>query len=151
MLKDYEEWHRLKSEIEAKNSMPFFREGEIWWCSLGLNIGTEEDGKNNLFERPVLVFHKFNKDMFFGLPMSSVKKFGKYDCSILLHNRERTILISQMRTLSAKRLIRRIGRLRQKKFLRVIRVLNVFFNNKTDPLRGPRVPQIHPEISDEKS
>ncbi len=30
------------------------------WCSIGINVGDEEDGKNELYERPVLVIKKFN-------------------------------------------------------------------------------------------
>jgi len=71
MNKDYGQWHYLKSKIEIDTPSPQFRELEIWWCSLGKNVGTEEDGKNNLFERPVLIFRKFNKEIFWGLPLTS--------------------------------------------------------------------------------
>jgi mRNA-degrading endonuclease toxin of MazEF toxin-antitoxin module len=150
MEKDFWKWHDLKTKIERKDRSPLFHEAEIWWSSLGANVGVEEDGKNDLFERPILIFHKFNKDMFCGLPMSSVKKSGKYDYSIFVHGYERTILLSQIRTLSAKRLIRRAGKLQRKKFLRIARILAVFLENKTDPLRGPRVPRAHSETSHEK-
>jgi mRNA interferase MazF len=145
MEKDFTEWHKLKTIIEHDNQPPLFREGEIWWSSLGANIGVEEDGKNEFFERPVLVFHKFNKDMFWGLPMTSAKKAGTYDYLISLRGYERTILLSQMRVLSAKRLIRRFGKLRRKKFIHVVHAIVAFLGNKTDPLRGPRVPQAYPE------
>jgi mRNA interferase MazF len=151
MKKDFWKWHELKANIERKDQVPFFREGEIWWSSLGANVGVEEDGKNEFFERPVLVFYKFNKEMFWGLPMSSVKKSGTYYCPIFFGGHERTVLLSQMRPLSAKRLIRRAGKLRTDKFLGVTRAVAVLFlANKTDPLRGPRVPRVHPEASIEK-
>jgi mRNA interferase MazF len=150
MEKDFWKWHSLKTKIERRDRSPLFHEAEIWWSSLGTNVGVEEDGKNDLFERPILIFHKFNKDMFWGLPMSSIKKSGKYDYPIFIHGRERTILLSQMRILSAKRLIRRAGRLKRKKFFRVVRTIAIFLENKTDPLRGPRVPRAHPETSQGK-
>jgi len=147
MEKDFWKWHDLKIKIERKDQSPLFHEGEIWWSSLGANVGVEEDGKNDLFERPILIFHKFNKDMFWGLPMSSVRKSGKYNHSIFIHGHERTILLSQMRTMSAKRLIRRAGRLRRKKFRQVVRAMTIFLDNKTDPLWGPRVPRANLETS----
>jgi mRNA interferase MazF len=150
MEKDFWKWHDLKTKIERKDQPPLFHEAEIWWSSLGVNVGVEEDGKNDLFERPILIFRKFNKDMFLGLPMSSIRKFGKYNYSIFVHGYERTILLSQIRTLSAKRLIRRAGKLQRKKFLRITRALVIFLENKTDPSRGPRVPRAHPETSDGK-
>ena len=33
----------------------YFRDGEIWWARLGVNIGYEMDGKNSNFARPVTV------------------------------------------------------------------------------------------------
>lgn len=150
MEKDFWKWHGLKTEIERRDQTPFFREAEIWWSSLGANVGTEEDGKNELFERPILIFYKFNRDMFWGLPMSSIKKPGEYYYPIFFGGRERTVLLSQMRALSAKRLIRRAGKLRNNKFLGIARAVAAFLKNKTDPMWGPRVPQDHPETSYEK-
>ena len=77
-MKNYLGWHKKKDELEARSIVPNFREGDIWWCSLGLNLGYEEDGKNENFERPVVVIKKFNKDIFIGLPLSSVVKIGPY-------------------------------------------------------------------------
>jgi hypothetical protein len=31
----------------------YFREKEIWWACLGANIGFEQNGKNENFERPI--------------------------------------------------------------------------------------------------
>ncbi|HBM45364.1 MAG: 2,4-dihydroxyhept-2-ene-1,7-dioic acid aldolase [Parcubacteria group bacterium GW2011_GWF2_38_76] len=72
--KNYKDWHVLKSEIENVGQEKKFREREIWWCSLGENIGFEQDGKNEKFERPVLILRKFNCGMFFGIPLTSQKR-----------------------------------------------------------------------------
>ncbi len=77
MGKDFEKWNLLQKQIET-NLPPFFHEREIWWCSLGANIGVEEDGKNELFERPVLILRKFNKEMCWGLPLTTRKKEGPF-------------------------------------------------------------------------
>ena len=61
---DIIEWSKKKIEINNSNKYPrFFKEREIWWASIGSNVGSEEDGKNNDFERPVLILKKFNKDL----------------------------------------------------------------------------------------
>lgn len=137
--KDFQKWHTLKSNIEAENKSLLFREQEIWWCSLGANVGFEEDGKNELFERPVLIFRKFNKELFFAFPMTSKKKEGKFYHSIHLHNIERSAILSQLRVLSIKRLIRRLGKISNKQF---IGLENAFISliKETDPFRGPPVP-----------
>lgn len=139
MEKDFQKWHILKSTIDTEHQSPLFREQEIWWCSLGANVGFEEDGKNELFERPVLVFRKFNKELFVGLPMTSKKKEGKYYHALHLHDIERSAILSQIRVLSGKRLIRRLGKLSDKQFVALENAF-IFLIKETDPFRGPPVP-----------
>ena len=54
-----------------KRKFPTIRQREIWWCSISINIGVEEDGKNNLYERPILVVRKFNRRHFMGVPLTT--------------------------------------------------------------------------------
>ena len=112
MGKDFQKWHTLKSEVEAEHK---------------------------LFERPVLVFRKFNKELFLGLPMTSKKKEGKYYNAIHLHGIERSAILSQIRVLSGKRLIRRLGKLSDKQFSALENAF-IFLIKETDPVRGPQVP-----------
>lgn len=116
MSKDYTLWHAKKAEIEARGRVPQFSERDIWWCSLGLNVGYEEDGKNDDFERPVCVLRKFNKSVFIGLPLTSALKDGPYYFPHTLHETAGSIILSQGRLLSAKRLQRRLGRMSRGKF-----------------------------------
>jgi mRNA interferase MazF len=51
-----------------------FQEREVWWCNIGVNIGDEEDGKSEFFSRPVLIIHKFNKKVFWGIPLTAQVK-----------------------------------------------------------------------------
>ena len=61
-MKDFDNWNKEKKILESTaNETLVFHEREIWWCSIGLNVGDEQDGKNDYFERPVLVIRKFNK------------------------------------------------------------------------------------------
>jgi hypothetical protein len=45
MQKDFPGWHRQKAQLHAQHQTPTFQEREIWWCSVGVNIGHEMDGK----------------------------------------------------------------------------------------------------------
>lgn len=48
---DFIRWTKLKTCLHFSNKQsPYFSEREIWCASMGLNIGVEEDGKNDLFE-----------------------------------------------------------------------------------------------------
>ncbi len=55
MQKDFQKWHGLKKELHEQAGVALFQEREIWWCSLGANIGFEQDGGGEHFEQPVLV------------------------------------------------------------------------------------------------
>jgi mRNA interferase MazF len=77
MHKDFDSWNLLKKKIQIKNSVPSFKSKEIWWCNLGINIGSEQDGKGLLFSRPVLVIKKISRQLFVGIPLSSKIKEDK--------------------------------------------------------------------------
>ncbi len=111
MKKDYSEWHKKKSDIEHNNdTRVFFHEREVWWCSLGANVGFEQDGKGGKFARPVLVFKKFNKEVFWALPLSTRIKKGKFYANVDLRDDiPRVAIVSQLRLIDGKRLIDKIG------------------------------------------
>ena len=54
----YDQWNNVKKELANREEKFFFKEGEIWWVSLGQNLGTESYGKGDTFRRPVLVIKK---------------------------------------------------------------------------------------------
>lgn len=64
LYKKFSDWLTRKSSLDARSHIPSFSEGEVFWCSLGENIGDEECGKGSEFTRPVLVLRKFNKHIF---------------------------------------------------------------------------------------
>jgi len=140
MFKDFFKWHTLKAKIDKGPHQVLFRPQEIWWCSIGTNIGVEEDGKHALFERPVLVFRKFGERMFWGLPLTSkIKKDKHFYFMFSLHQKSQTALLSQMRVMSSKRLIRRLGKISDAQLVALNKAITRFIT-ETDPLRGPRVP-----------
>lgn len=111
------EWTKLKvriQKIEEKNI--YFHDREIWWVSLGSNIGYEQDGKNERFERPVLIFRKFGLETFWGLPMSSKEKDNRFNYILKYNGKKSTVLLTQLRLLSRKRLIRKLRRIPKRDF-----------------------------------
>lgn len=103
------EWTKLKIRIHiSNNSKLYFSEREIWWASLGANIGHEQDGKNEKFERPVLILKVFNRDIFWALPITSKEKTGKYYYKFEYNGNKYSVILSQIRLISSKRLLRKI-------------------------------------------
>lgn len=76
--KEFEIWNKKKQTLHHSNKDIYFRKGEIWWCALGVNIGYEQDGKNEKFERPVLVLRKINRHLALTIPLSSKLKDHPY-------------------------------------------------------------------------
>lgn len=114
------EWHKIKIDIQlaAEKNNLYFYEKDIWWASLGANLGHEEDGKNKRFERPVLILKKFNKHMILTIPLSSKIKEDKFYYYKFLSKNGKFIsaMICQIRLISSKRLIRKIGNIGNKDF-----------------------------------
>jgi len=112
-MKRFLEWIKIKEFLHLKKNPPGFNEGEIWWANIGENIGHEENGKDARFVRPFVVIKKFNKDLLFGVPCSSVFKENRYYYKINMEtiDFETSALLSQTRTISSKRLVRLIDKI----------------------------------------
>jgi mRNA interferase MazF len=115
MIKNYFlqflDWWRETVVISAKEASPTFKEGEIWWCSVGMNIGREIFGKGKDFSRPVIIFKKIGTDSFLAIPLTLQLKNGNWYVSVWHDGVERRALLSQIRVLDERRLIRKIGTL----------------------------------------
>ena len=111
MNKDFNSWNERKKSIHEKIFRAFVHEREIWWCSLGINVGNEEDGKNESFERPVLVLKKFNKDTVLIIPLTTKVKENKYHFPFTHENIKFAVILSQIRLVSTKRLSRRVRKI----------------------------------------
>ena len=103
-IKKFQEWFLLKERVNNLEKFPYFREGEIWWCYLGENVGHEENGKGELFLRPVIILKKFNSRLFYGIPTTSVYKDNKFYFEIKLKEKSSYALLSQMKAIDVKRL-----------------------------------------------
>ncbi len=89
-------------------------------------------------EKPVLVFRKATDGMFWGLPLTNIGKKGKPLYVPRLKNGKKVSALSQMRTLKAERLLRRLGKAGEKEFgalsTAIVRLLA-----ETTPLQAPIV------------
>ncbi len=117
MLKNFDNWNSEKKKLELSGHETLsFHEREIWWSSIGVNLGDEQDGKNELFERPILVIKKFNNKLAWVLPMSTKAKEGIYYHQLRYDNRTFSVILSQLRLVSVKRFRRFVRKISPHQF-----------------------------------
>jgi mRNA interferase MazF len=120
MQKNFDAWNNLKKEIQTKDIRRFCDPREIWWCSIGINIGSEEDGKNKLFERPVLIIRVFNRHMVRIVPLTSKIKDDKNHHPVAHEETLNSVSLSHLKTISPLRLTRKIGKIDDNQFRSII-------------------------------
>jgi mRNA-degrading endonuclease toxin of MazEF toxin-antitoxin module len=115
-MKNFDEWNGLKKELN--DSVPkFYKARDIWWCSLGLNVGFEQDGTGKSYERPVVVLRGFSKDVCLIVPLTTSVKSNRYHIALgEVGGKRAAAIISQVRLIDTRRLIDKIGMLNKDKF-----------------------------------
>ena len=146
MTKDFDTWNLKKKSLEIKDDIPFYATREIWFCSLGVNLGFEQDGKNDEFERPVLVLKKFNKNVFWGVPLSTkIKPKNRHYLTLKQGTFEYSAIISQLRLYDSKRLQRKLYMMDKKSYDALVNALaRELPIKKSDPtVAGSSEPEGH--------
>jgi mRNA interferase MazF len=113
MLQDYLEslraWCVIKIQLWNKKPNIILRQGDVWWCSVGINLGEETFGKGAQFTRPVLVFKKLTGNSFLGLPVTSQSKEGSWYVPFTIPDQSRWIMLNQARIFDKTRLTKKLG------------------------------------------
>ena len=117
ITKNFDEWNAQKKTIHISGKNKFYREREIWWCNLGVNIGFEQNGTKERKSRPVLVIKGLSRNTCLIIPLTTSNE--QHPMRIFLgkvNNRNASAIISQMRVIDTKRLFRKIKDLDKEKF-----------------------------------
>ena len=132
--KDYKNWNILKKILDEIDIIVPFNEKEIWWCSLGLNIGIEIDGKGDNLERPVIIIKKLNREHAWVVPITcSGSKDYRYYVPVLHEslNPNSLVAVTQMQTISSRRLMTRIGIISSAQFMEIVKaIIHILPNTK---------------------
>jgi len=129
------DWASKKVKIHfSDRGELYFEEREIWWASLGENIGSETNGKNFHFERPIIVLKKFSSDMLLAVPATTKLKNGSWFHRFSFDGQDRRAVMSQLRTISSRRLIRKMGNMSTGEFVGLREAVIGLI--KTDPPTG---------------
>ncbi|KKU58626.1 MAG: hypothetical protein UX81_C0020G0010 [Parcubacteria group bacterium GW2011_GWA2_47_12] len=117
MHKDFDGWNTSKKRIHKKEENKLYHAREIWWCYLGVNIGFEQDGSEIEHRRPVLILAGLSAHTCFALPLTTAPTNHPMRPSIgNINGKKARALLSQLRVIDTKRLVRKIGYLNQETF-----------------------------------
>lgn len=117
MFKDFDTWNAQKKEIHESGENKFYGPREVWWCSLGTNIGFEQDGTGEAGERPVLVLKGFSKDVCLVIPLTTSTKKNLYHVPMgEIDGRKASAIISQIRLVDTKRFINKVTMIEESLF-----------------------------------
>lgn len=117
--KEFDAWNIKKKKLEKISKKFFFKTGDIWWCSVGVNVQSESCGKGEEFRRPVLVLKKLSSDSFIGIPLSSKEKIGTWFIDFNLKGEKRFALLYQIRMFSTNRFQRHLSAIDERDFRRI--------------------------------
>lgn len=134
----FDQWNEVKKKINANKSTKYPSAGKIYWCSVGLNIGSEVYGKGEEFFRPVLVINAFKNGIFFGVPLSSKIR---HKTGFMFHKfkdnkgKKQVALLGQARSFDAKRIKNYRCSLDQKDF-------EIIINKIIEGIIGKNIPPL---------
>jgi len=106
MDKQYDKWNMLKKDLSIKKKIVSFKQRDIFWVHIGHNLGYETFGKGEDFLRPVLVFKKFSRNTFLGIPLTTSIKddIFHYKFIIKKNNKINYASLSQIKIFDVSRM-----------------------------------------------
>ena len=126
MNKDFETWTWEKKFLDTRKETIFYVNiREIWQVKMRINIGFEENGKEQ-FLRPVLVLKKI-WNLFLTVALTSKGKekhtfYHKFQ-TVQLHNpkyqESSYVILSQIKVMDKKRFFENVGTLPEEEFFQV--------------------------------
>lgn len=109
-IKRFLEWISLKERLDFQSQrVPHVNEAEIWWASLGENIGFEINGKSKLFTRPVLIYKKLSREFYLIIPLTTQQHSGSWYVKYSHKGRQAIACLQQVRSIDYRRLSTKLG------------------------------------------
>ena len=114
MKKDFEGWNEQKKQTNDRQEAPFYHARELWRCTLGVNVGSEQDGTGTEYRRPVLILRGLSAETCIVIPLTTSTRSHPLRPAIgSVEGKDAHALLSQIRVIDTKRLVRKIGYLDQ--------------------------------------
>ncbi len=120
MEENFDKWNQVKKNVQNDNKIRLFKERDIFFLSMGQNIGYEQNGKGENFVRPIIILKKITNHMFIGVPLSSQIKEGnwffKFEFKMKNKISKNIAILPQIKMFSSKRLLNKIGVIKIEEF-----------------------------------
>ncbi|MBR3135192.1 type II toxin-antitoxin system PemK/MazF family toxin [Candidatus Saccharibacteria bacterium] len=133
--KIFNQWNKVKKKLNKLTKGKYFKEGEIWWCGVGKNVGVEVYGKGESFSRPVLIYKKLSGKNFLGICLTSRTHTGSWYVRYELGGKVGYVNLSQVKTLSVNRLYKKIGKMSDRDIKKVIKTFRKLYCGRKNFLR----------------
>ena len=128
-MKKHNEWNEIKKSLDTKECKINFKERDIYWGSIGENIGFEQNGKGQDFSRPILVVKKLNKQLFFGVPLSTTLRNGSYYYNFnFMDKQDSSALLVQAKVYDIKRIDKKLRMINKDDFQSLKVKLRIFLD-----------------------
>jgi mRNA-degrading endonuclease toxin of MazEF toxin-antitoxin module len=110
IVKDFDGWDTQKKRLHYDSKTHgYYHEREIWWCTLGVNLGDEYDGKSSEYRRPVLILKGLSATTCLVVPLTSSQLRHHFRIQIgIVNGKTATAVITQLKVIDTKRLTKRI-------------------------------------------
>ncbi len=110
-IKNFEDWLKIKEKTENRVRVEAYKYS-VFWCAYGENIGSEVCGKGDNFLRPVIILKKFGDRCVLVAPLTSKNNEDKNNINIKIdtEEKEKCVLVSQIRVVDTKRLFDYVGK-----------------------------------------
>lgn len=109
MEKEFDKWNQVKKKTNTEEPR-LYTVREIWWCRLGVNIGTEQDGSGEFFLRPAIILRGFGSGACLIVPLTASVREHPLRVSVgNVDGRMARANLSQLRIIDTRRLVEKIG------------------------------------------
>lgn len=111
-MKRFLEWIGVKEQLhDMEHKPPFVSVRDLWWASLGENVGSEMNGKSKRFSRPVVVLKKLAHGFYLVAPTTTRAHEGTWYVHIHFSGQDEYVCLNQIRTIDYRRLHSKLGQI----------------------------------------
>jgi mRNA-degrading endonuclease toxin of MazEF toxin-antitoxin module len=109
MHKDFDQWNKKKKSVNDRSVVLHYHPREVWWCYVGVNVGTEQDGDAERFLRPVVIIRGFGPNACLIVPLTTSKKEHAMRIDVgLVDSKQARANISQIKVVDTRRLLEKV-------------------------------------------